>query len=85
MSLSLYAALIMLIEPFLWYQSDDSTFIEGVILMVPFLLAMSPLVRFGAWIAATGSALFFASSLAMLMHNGSCRHGGSGFFSSWVS
>jgi hypothetical protein len=53
--------------------------------LLPFLLAMSPLVRAGAWLGVAGSALFSATSLAMLILNGFSRLGGYGFFVNWVS
>jgi hypothetical protein len=70
-------------EPFLWYRGD-STFLTGILLLLPFLLGMSPLVGAGAWLGVVGSVLFFAQSLAMLTHNGSCEVGCSGFNTGWV-
>jgi hypothetical protein len=57
----------------------------GILLLLPFLLGIGPLVRAGNWFGVAGSILFFAQSLAMLIHNGSCRMGGSGFFAAWIS
>lgn len=79
-----YAAWLMSVEAFLWYTGDDS-FITGVLRLLPFLLAMSPLVRARAWLGVAGCALFFATSLAMLTLNGFSRLGGSGFFLNWIS
>jgi hypothetical protein len=50
-------------EPFLWYDGD-TTFVTGILLLIPFLLGMSSLVRAGAWRGVVGSILFFAQSLA---------------------
>jgi hypothetical protein len=83
-ALACYALALMRAEPFLWYYGDI-TFVTGVLLLLPFLFGMSPLVRARAWLGVVGSILFFAQSLAMLTHNGSCRSGGSGFFTGWVS
>lgn len=82
--LGLYAAWLMSVEAFLWY-TGDSSFVIGVLRLLPFLLAMSPLVRAGAWLGVAGSASFFATALAMLIRNGCSRLGGSGFFWGWVS
>jgi hypothetical protein len=84
LGLATYAAWLMSIEAFLWYI-DDSSFVRGVLLVLPFLLAMSLLVRAGAWFGVVGSALFFATALAMLVRNGCSRLGGTGFFAGWVS
>ncbi len=84
LALASYAAWLMFDEAFLWY-SGDRDFIQGVVLMLPFLLAVSPLVRANAWLGVLGSALFFATSLAMLIRNGISQFGGSGFFRVWVS
>jgi hypothetical protein len=83
-ALASYALGLMWAEPFLWYDGDI-TFVTGILLLLPFLFGMSPLVRAGAWLGVVGSILFFAQSLAMLTHNGSCEVGGSGFFTAWVS
>jgi hypothetical protein len=74
----------MRIEAFLWYV-DNTSFVVSVLRLLPFLLAMSPLVRAGAWLGVAGAGLFFATALAMLTDNGFHRLGGSGFFENWVS
>jgi hypothetical protein len=83
-ALASYALGLMWAEPFLWY-GGDITFVTGILLLLPFLLGMSHLVRAGAWLGVVGSILFFAQLLAMLTHNGSCEVDGSGFFTRWVS
>jgi hypothetical protein len=84
LALGSYAVWLMIVEAFLWYI-DDASFVTGVLLLVPFLLAMGPLIGAGAWLGASGSALYFATSLAMLTRNGFSLSGGSGFFGAWVS
>lgn len=83
-SFGLYAVWIMFTEPFMWYIGD-ATFINGILLLLPFLLALSPFVRAGAVLGATGAVIFFATSLAMLTRNGLTRSGGYGFFGAWIS
>jgi hypothetical protein len=83
-TLGSYALWLMYADAFLWYH-DDGSFVTGIILLLPFLLAIGPLVRAGAWLAVTGSALFFATSVAMLIRNGFSISGGSGFVAGWVS
>jgi hypothetical protein len=82
--LGLYAVLIMFGEPFLWYY-DDSSFIKGIVLILPFLLAVSPLARAAAWIGVAGSCLFVATSLSMLTRNAFSLYESYGFFQAWVS
>jgi hypothetical protein len=84
MTLSCYASWLIYAEAFLWYE-DDFSFVTAVMLLLPFLLAIGPLARAGAWLAVAGSALFFATSIAMLTRNGCSITGGSGFFWGWVS
>ena len=84
MGLGSYAAWLMSTEAFMWY-TGDSFFIMGVLRLLPYLLAVSPLVRTGAWLGVTGSLWFFATSLAILIRNGFSLQGGSGFFGEWVS
>jgi hypothetical protein len=84
MALGFCAVWLMFVDAFLWY-TDDGSFVAGVLLLLTFLLAMSPLVNAGAWLGAAGSALFLATSLAMLIRNGCSLSGGSGYFGGWVS
>jgi hypothetical protein len=83
-ALACYALGLVQAEPFLEYDGDI-TFVTGVLLLLPFLFGMSPLVHARAWLGVVGSILFYAQSLAMLTHNGSCEAGGSGFFTGRVS
>jgi hypothetical protein len=84
MTLGSYALCLMYVDAFLWYY-DDSSFVTGVMLLLPFLLAIGPLVGAGAWLAVAGSALFLATSLGMLISNGCSVTGGSGYLGGWVS
>jgi hypothetical protein len=83
MILACYLAWLMMEEPFLYYSGDE-TFVRNVLLLTPLLLAMSPMVRWRAWLGLLGTALFFATALAMMMHNACCHNGGNGFFEHWV-
>jgi hypothetical protein len=82
-ALGLYAFQLMLVDPFLWY-AGDAFFVRGILLLLPFLLAMSALIEGRAWLGVASSILFFAESLAMLIRNGCSRSGGTGFFGGWV-
>lgn len=84
LALGCHAWFLMLVEAFLDY-SGDADFIRGVLLLLPFLLAIGPLVRAGACLGVMVSALFHANSLAMLLHNGTSLGGECGFFEVWVS
>jgi hypothetical protein len=78
LSLFCYLAWLMYTEPFLGYRDID--FVVGVLLLTPVLLTMSPLVRYREWLGLAGAVAFFATSLAMLIHNGCPRGGQTGFF-----
>jgi len=84
LALGFYAGLLMVGEAFL-RSSSAYDFIRSILLMLPFLLVISPLVRSGFWLGVLGSALFFTTSLAMLTCNGFSRNVGFGFFGRWVS
>jgi hypothetical protein len=77
--LACFLAWLMAADPFLFYWGDR-TFVWNILLLTPLLLAMSPLVRDHAWLALAGTILFFATSIAMMVHNACCRGGFSGFF-----
>lgn len=82
-SLSCYLMWLMYIEPFYLYRGNI-TFIAGVLLLTPVLLAMSLLVRMRAWIGLLGAMVFFATWIAMMTHNACFRGGMSGFFEALV-
>lgn len=84
LALGCYATALMFADTFYDY-SGDSDFVTGVLLLVPFLLAISPLVRAAAWLGVAGSILFFAQCLAMLTYNGCWLDWGHGFFHGWIS
>jgi len=79
LSLFCYVVWLMYLEPFYDYRGDIS-FIIGVLLLTPVLLAMSPLVRCCAWLGLSGAMLFLATSLAMIIDNACSRGGCTGFF-----
>lgn len=83
-ALGAFAVSLMMGEAFLDYRGDES-FIRGLLLILPYVVAVGPLVRGRAWLGVAGSALFFATALAMLISNGFSRLGGSGFFATWIS
>jgi hypothetical protein len=75
----LYCGFVMWKDPFL-DDIDDRTFIDSMLLLMPFFLAMSSFARSAAWLAILSSVLFVATSIAMLIHNAGCRGGVTGFF-----
>jgi hypothetical protein len=77
-ALGVYAVILMAGEAFLFYSGNES-FITGVLLLLPFLLALSPLVRARAWLGVVGVIVFIATSLAMLIRNGMSIWRGTGF------
>jgi hypothetical protein len=80
LALAIYAGSIMLSEPFIGYSGDIS-FMIGVMLIMPFMLAISVLVRQRAWIAVAGAVVFAAACLSLLIINGSDWRGvWTGFF-----
>jgi hypothetical protein len=80
LALAVYAGCIMLNEPFIDYSGDIS-FITGVLLITPFMLAISVLVRQRAGIGVAGAVVFFATCLSLLLVNGRNWGGASiGFF-----
>jgi hypothetical protein len=83
LGLLLYCGFVMSADPFLNHDIDRD-FIPSMVLLMPFLLAINSLARSGAWLAIVASVIFFATSIAMLMHNAACRGGATGFFSAYV-
>ncbi len=83
LSLFWYLVCPMCSAPFLDYGGDIS-FVIGVLLLSPVLMAMSPLVRYREWVGLAGAVVFLATSLAMMIHNGCSRGGMTGFFHAWV-
>jgi hypothetical protein len=79
LSLFCYLAWLMYTEPFL-NGSDDTSFVIGVLLLTPVLLAMSLLVRCREWLGLAGAVVFLATSVAMMIENGCPRGGLTGFF-----
>ncbi|MFO0957258.1 MAG: hypothetical protein U0800_07290 [Isosphaeraceae bacterium] len=77
--LASYAALLMGGEAFM-YCDTTGEFLGAELLLLPFLLAIGPLVRYGEWLAAAGSALFFATCLSMALANGLMYYSSIGFF-----
>ena len=65
---------------FLDYGGDIS-FVIGVLLLSPVLMAMSPLVRYREWVGLAGAVVLLATSLAMMIHNGCSRRGNDRLFS----
>jgi hypothetical protein len=80
--LACYLVLLMCIEPFFCY--NDVNFITGVLLVTPLLFAVNALVRWRAWVGLSAVVLFFATSIAMMSHNGCSRGGMTGFFEAFV-
>lgn len=70
--LAAYGGLLMLADPFTEYRGNVS-FLVGVALLLPFLLAISVFVRGSAWLAVGGSGLFFAIGLIMICENALSR------------
>ncbi len=56
-----------------------------IMLLVPFLLAIGPLVRSRAWIGVAGTVLFYAVVLAMLVGNAFAQGWGCEFSGCWVA
>lgn len=83
-ALAAYAASLMFFDPFLRVPGDG-TFVVGVLLLLPFVLAQNVLARSGAWFGVAGSGLFLATSLGMLIRNGLLVSAGTGFFGRWVT
>jgi hypothetical protein len=69
---------LMTKEPFVHYH-NKATFVIQVHLLLPFLLAVGPLVRSRAWLGVVGAVLFFAASLSMIIENAYLRNGAAGF------
>jgi hypothetical protein len=82
LALCLYLVWLMCVEPFFVY--DNLNFIVGVLLVTPLLFAMSPLVRWRAWVGLSGTVVFFATSIAMMTQNACSRGGMTGFFEAFV-
>lgn len=89
-SLLLYAAWFrnglfgILDVPTLEY-ADRQGLVYKVVLLVPFLLAIGPLVRSRAWIGVAGTVLFYAVVLAMLVGNAFAQDWGCEFSGCWVA
>ncbi len=79
-----YNGLFIFDPPSLDY-SDGAGFVITVHLLLPFLLAIGPLVRSKAWIGVAGVIVFFATVLSMLIFNGFCLTSGTGFFTHWIA
>ena len=79
-----YNGLFILDPPSLDY-TDGAGFVITIHLLLPFLLAIGPLVRSKAWIGVAGVIVFFATVLSMLIFNGFCLTSGTGFFSHWIA
>lgn len=84
LGLLVYAASYLLGGPSL-EPRDDSDFILAFLGLLPFLLAIGPLVRSGAWWGMAGAVVFYATALAIIISNGFTRLGGMGFFYRWVA
>jgi len=80
----LYSIGVVLREPFLDVH-QLSEIVVAAFVLVPLLLAIAYLVRWRAWIAVAGIALFVVTSSAMIASNGKVNDAGSGFFGWWNS
>lgn len=84
-ALACIAAFILFVEQFLWLGGgSEDVFFGGILPLVPFLLAVGPLIRSRAFLGLVGIILFMMASLAMIVSNGFSLYGGVGFFSSWI-
>jgi hypothetical protein len=79
-----YSGLCVIGRPSLEYDGSVD-FIIKIHLLLPFLLAIGPLVRSAAWIGVVGVVVLFATVLSILIHNGFSPMGGIGFFSRWIA
>jgi hypothetical protein len=84
LSLALFAGCTMYCDPLVNYQGDV-TFITGVVLMLPWLLLISPLVRSEAWLGLAAAILFISTLLSMLIFNACSWRSARGFFFQMVS
>ena len=74
-----YALALMYLDPFAEFRGN-SWYVINVCLLVPFLLAIGPLVRSGTWLGVIGVVLLYAACLAMITWNGTSWQGyASGF------
>jgi hypothetical protein len=76
--LAAYAEFLILADPFA-EPTGDVGFVTGVHLLLPFLLAISVLVRSKAWLGVVAAVLFFKICLSMLIYNWSSSGGYMGF------
>jgi hypothetical protein len=84
LSLALLAALTIYVDPLVDYRGDI-TFMVGIYLILPWLLAIGPLVRSKSWLGVVAAVVFAGVLLSMLIENGCSLKSSSGFFSSVVS
>lgn len=71
-------------EPSLYYGGNQDLVFK-ILLLVPFLLAIGPLLRSRAWIGVAGTLIFLVVVLEMLVGNAFARGWGSGFRGGWVA
>jgi hypothetical protein len=64
---------------------DGDRFVIHIYLLLPFLLAIGPLVRSKAWFGLAGAILFYATALSIIIGNGFYWRSGGGFFYHWIS
>ncbi len=79
LGLGVFAASLMLADPFVDYRGDES-FVFGILLVLPLLLAIGPLSRAQAWLGVAGAVAFLATCLSIIVVNGANWRVSAGFF-----
>lgn len=64
---------------------DSNRFVIQMHLLLPFLLAIGPLVRSRAWFGVAGAVMFYVAALSIVVGNGFFWRSGKGFFYRLIS
>jgi hypothetical protein len=84
LALAVYSMWLMWTEAFLWIGTD-STLVRPLLLLLPYLWAITRLARSGTCFGIVGASLFLATSIAMFSENASASNHACGFLDDWIS
>jgi hypothetical protein len=79
-----YAAVVLISDPFMFMDDDDSALV-GVALILPLLLSIRHGLRSGENLAVCGATMFLVSCVAAMMYNALSAMSGIGLVGGWCS